>query len=213
MNTRSLAARLSLLRSGWRVISFLLRHLVTTALVILVLLALTLGYRAWQMGFPATMSLSVLIPLLLCLILIVAVLLGRRGIRRWALERAARGQTALQKRLARRMAQEGREKGEQILEKGEEALERGVGAAREALSSLVAEVQADRQRPVAPTQTHQRRAPRCPHCGYFVRAGAKFCDRCGKPLSLTCPHCGQVLRPQARFCERCGAPVSGEKSS
>ncbi|MBC7249995.1 MAG: zinc ribbon domain-containing protein [Anaerolineae bacterium] len=210
MNTRSLTTQLSLLRGGWRVVSFLLRHLVT---IVLVLLALVLGYRAWQTGFPATMSLPVLMPLLLCLILIVAVLLGRRGIRCWALERAARGQRVLQKRLARRMAQKGREKGEQILEKGEEALERGVGAARQALSSLVSEVQADWQRPGAPTQPRQRQAPRCPHCGYFVRPGAKFCDRCGKPLSLTCPHCDQALRPQARFCEHCGTPVGGERSS
>lgn len=212
MSKSSLKAGVFLLRSGWRVAGFLLRHLVTIVPVVLLLIALVLGYWAWRMGFPATMPIFVLIPLALCLILIVAIFLGRSKIRRWALASASRGQTGMQKRIAESLLQEGREKGQQVLQKGEEVLEKGVGAAKEALSSLAGEVQADWQRQVSGSTPVVPQAPRCPACGYFVRPGAKFCDRCGTLLQLTCPKCGQTLRPQARFCERCGTPVGGGKS-
>lgn len=48
---------------------------------------------------------------------------------------------------------------------------------------------------------------RCPSCGHPVRAGAKFCDKCGASLQLTCPQCGATLRPGAKFCDSCGAQV------
>ena len=207
MNRRGLTTRLSLLRSSWRVISFLLRNLTAIIAVVLALIALALGYQAWRMGFPATTPPSVLIPLAICLILIVAVLLARKKIQRRALASALRGQAAVQKRIANRVVQEGREKGEEILEKG-------VDTAKDALSTLASEVKADWKRYVAPSRPARSQvllSPRCPHCGHLLRSGAKFCDRCGKPLQLTCPQCGQVLRPQAKFCERCGAPVSGAK--
>ncbi|MCR4407845.1 MAG: zinc ribbon domain-containing protein [Anaerolineae bacterium] len=213
MNKSSLKAGVFFLQSGWKVAGFLLRHLVTIVLVVLFLIALVLGYWAWQMGFPATMPVPILIPLALCLTLIIAIVLGRSKIRRWALSSAARGQARMQKRVAESLIQEGREKGQQVLQKGEEVLEKGVGAAKEALSSLAGEVQADWQRQVSGPTPVVSQAPRCPACGYFVRPGAKFCDRCGQPLQLTCPKCGQALRPQARFCERCGAQVSGGRTS
>jgi hypothetical protein len=213
MDRRSLTTQLSLLRSGWRVASFLLRNLTTIVLGVLVLVTIALGYWAWRMGFPATMPTSILVPLGICLILILAILVGRRRIQRWALASASRGQAAVQKRVAKRMVQGGREKGEEILEKGEEVLEKGVDTAKDALSTLASEVKADWKRYVAQPRPTQPQAPRCPECGYLVRSGAKFCDRCGKPLQLTCPKCGQALRPQAKFCERCGAPVGGETTS
>lgn len=213
MNKSSLKTGMFLLQNGWRVVSFLLRNLAAIVLVLLVLIALALGYWAWQMGFPATMPISILIPLALCLILIVAILLGRRRIQRWALASAARGQASVQKRVAKRMVQEGREKGEEILDKGEEILDKGVDTAKDALSTLASEVKADWQLHVAPSQSPQPQAPRCPTCGHPLRPGAKFCDRCGKPRQLTCPKCGQALRPQAKFCERCGTPVGGGRTS
>lgn len=211
MNTRGLTIQLSLLRSGWRVIHFLLRNLVTIVAAVLTLVALVLGYWAWRAGFPATMPLPILIPLALCLVLIVTILLARKGVHRWALARAARGQARVQKRIAARMMQDGREKSEEVLKKGEEMLDRGVDTARDALSSLAGEVQADWKRYVAQPRSSQPQTPRCPDCGHPLRPGAKFCDRCGKPRQLTCPKCGQGLRPQAKFCERCGATVSGGK--
>ena len=50
----------------------------------------------------------------------------------------------------------------------------------------------------------------CPYCGASVRAGARFCPRCGQPLPspAQCPACGASLRPGARFCPRCGQPLS-----
>jgi hypothetical protein len=213
MNRNSLTTGLVLLRNGWRVASFLLRNLTAIMMGILALVALVLGYWAWQMGFPANIPIPILIPLALCLILIVAILLGRRRIQRWALARASRGQAAVQKRIAKRMVQEGREKGEEILEKGEEVLGKGVDTARGALSTLASEVKADWKRHVAQPRPARPQPTRCPDCGHPLRPGAKFCDHCGKPRQLTCPKCGQVLRSQAKFCERCGAPMSDGKPS
>jgi uncharacterized OB-fold protein len=77
----------------------------------------------------------------------------------------------------------------------------------------------------------------CPKCGYSLRPGAGFCDRCGARIdeaertkrareraereaeaaktftqALYCPKCGYGLRPGAGFCDRCGTRVSrGEK--
>ena len=44
----------------------------------------------------------------------------------------------------------------------------------------------------------------CPGCGYLLRAGAKFCNRCGEGV---CPNCGKAVRPGARFCGYCGAAI------
>jgi len=51
----------------------------------------------------------------------------------------------------------------------------------------------------------------CPSCGASLRPGARFCPRCGQPVSAAparCPSCGASLRPGARFCPGCGQPVS-----
>lgn len=48
----------------------------------------------------------------------------------------------------------------------------------------------------------------CPHCGAGLRAGARFCTRCGSsvaPAGARCPSCGADLRAGARFCTQCGA--------
>ncbi|HJQ85101.1 MAG TPA: AAA family ATPase, partial [Candidatus Binatia bacterium] len=41
-------------------------------------------------------------------------------------------------------------------------------------------------------------------CGRQNRAGARFCDGCGKPLAPRCPACGAEARPDAQFCDACG---------
>lgn len=48
----------------------------------------------------------------------------------------------------------------------------------------------------------------CPSCNQPIRAGARFCDNCGKPLASTCTKCGAELRAEAKFCDNCGASVS-----
>ncbi len=66
----------------------------------------------------------------------------------------------------------------------------------------------------------------CTSCGTALRASARFCPACGRPVpkghppSLTgkraggadsmpvCAHCGAPIRPGARFCRACGRPVA-----
>ena len=60
--------------------------------------------------------------------------------------------------------------------------------------------------------THSPGYVTCPHCGNAVRAGAKFCNRCGRPVATqagqpyptVCSSCQSPMRPGARFCSGCG---------
>jgi class 3 adenylate cyclase/tetratricopeptide (TPR) repeat protein len=45
-------------------------------------------------------------------------------------------------------------------------------------------------------------------CGRENRAGARFCDGCGKPLAPRCPACGAEARPDAQFCDACGGRLA-----
>ena len=48
----------------------------------------------------------------------------------------------------------------------------------------------------------------CPSCG--TAASGNFCSSCGASLmTRACAACRVELSPQARFCHRCGQPVSG----
>jgi Double zinc ribbon len=48
----------------------------------------------------------------------------------------------------------------------------------------------------------------CPLCG--ATASGNFCSACGASLTdRACAACQAELSPQARFCHRCGTPVSG----
>src|SRR5215831_13130988 len=47
----------------------------------------------------------------------------------------------------------------------------------------------------------------CNECGKGNRAGARFCDGCGRPLAPRCPVCGSESRPEAQFCDACGASL------
>ncbi len=60
--------------------------------------------------------------------------------------------------------------------------------------------------PAAPVDTVA-----CSNCQSAVRAGAKFCDSCGNPMSHSCANCNASLNPGAKFCAECGTatgPVS-----
>ena len=60
----------------------------------------------------------------------------------------------------------------------------------------------------------------CTKCGNELKTGAKFCMKCGTPVSApvaqvksavssaVCPSCGKPLKPGAKFCMGCGTPVS-----
>jgi len=48
----------------------------------------------------------------------------------------------------------------------------------------------------------------CPFCEHKNRAGAKFCNECGSPLSLApCKRCGAINNLMDPECQRCGAPL------
>jgi hypothetical protein len=48
----------------------------------------------------------------------------------------------------------------------------------------------------------------CPGCG--ASAQGRFCPQCGTPLTpRACPRCATALRAGARFCHRCGASATG----
>lgn len=60
----------------------------------------------------------------------------------------------------------------------------------------------------------------CTKCGSELKPGAKFCMKCGNPVSApvnqvksvetaaVCPQCGKPLKPGGKFCMGCGAPVA-----
>jgi len=50
----------------------------------------------------------------------------------------------------------------------------------------------------------------CPGCGEPNEPAAKFCKKCGKPVSaqFPCKHCQHPNDPDARFCDMCGKPLA-----
>src|SRR5262249_34359821 len=52
----------------------------------------------------------------------------------------------------------------------------------------------------------------CTQCRTANRAGARFCDGCGRPLAPRCPACGSETRPEAQFCDACGASLVARPS-
>ena len=46
----------------------------------------------------------------------------------------------------------------------------------------------------------------CPNCNSELRAGAKFCTKCGQKIEMgsQCPQCAATLKPGAKFCTKCG---------
>lgn len=48
----------------------------------------------------------------------------------------------------------------------------------------------------------------CPRChAELDDENDPFCDICGQPIR--CPDCNTLFRPEARFCKKCGKPISG----
>jgi ribosomal protein L40E len=52
----------------------------------------------------------------------------------------------------------------------------------------------------------------CRSCGTAMPASAKFCKKCGTPLtpasaSSVCSRCGAAVSPGAKFCRACGAKI------
>lgn len=49
---------------------------------------------------------------------------------------------------------------------------------------------------------------RCRMCHSLVAVDADFCDACGTTVAPRCTECGTSNRPEARFCKKCGFPIT-----
>jgi serine/threonine-protein kinase len=64
-----------------------------------------------------------------------------------------------------------------------------------------------------PSPPHPQVVNTCKVCGNALRAGAKFCSRCGADQTHAasgqnrCPKCNSVTRPGAKFCPNCQTPL------
>ncbi len=47
----------------------------------------------------------------------------------------------------------------------------------------------------------------CSKCGFANPAGAKFCSKCGAPITKKCPYCGVENDDGAKFCNNCGKNI------
>lgn len=66
---------------------------------------------------------------------------------------------------------------------------------------------------------------KCYNCNHEISAGAKFCAKCGSPVSVQlqnnnfqtnsarCPSCNASLFPNAVFCTKCGTPITQQKTT
>ncbi|MEX3633246.1 zinc ribbon domain-containing protein [Paraburkholderia sp. BR14320] len=49
---------------------------------------------------------------------------------------------------------------------------------------------------------------RCTNCGFDNLSRARVCEACVTMLTCVCPRCGRGSAATARFCSKCGAPLS-----
>ena len=47
----------------------------------------------------------------------------------------------------------------------------------------------------------------CAKCGFTNPAGAKFCSKCGAPITKKCPYCGAENDDGAKYCNNCGKNI------
>ena len=191
-------------RVGKAVVTFLWRRWAETALVVLGLLVLGVGYQMWKARLPAAMvSLPRLLIYLSLMALVVFVKYASKG---WAQSLIEKGKSSLRQQISHEVSTQSKSYAQTTLQKGTEG-------AKQALTSVKDEVEEDLDRlfgnkarsPQIPARLQV--AQRCPACGRIVRARARFCDGCGQALSFTCSKCGRKLRPAAKFCDGCGTPA------
>jgi len=193
---------------GGGFLRLLWRYWAPVAILILGLLVGWTGYQMWKVGFPAAMTRLPQMALYLALIMVI--LLIRYAIKRYAKTAIRKGKASLQKKVAKEVVEEGLSRAGDLVDEGvgraADVVEKGVTAAKDAISDLGREVQ-DTWGKARRSESKSPAALRCPSCGHAVRPGARFCAKCGAPLSPTCPKCGRKLRPGAKFCDGCGEVV------
>lgn len=79
-----------------------------------------------------------------------------------------------------------------------------------------AKVEDEIERRVAQLRQEKRAAPisNCPRCGAVIKAGHRFCVKCGLNLTnlkpvLVCPNCKKGYKEGDRFCPQCGTSLPG----
>lgn len=77
------------------------------------------------------------------------------------------------------------------------------------IEDAVSALRATRQR-AADAHPDGDRPTVCHACGQPVRAGSRFCPRCGAKLQQSCPDCGGPVEPEDCFCGSCGRPLVKE---
>jgi len=50
---------------------------------------------------------------------------------------------------------------------------------------------------------------KCNHCQHENANTAKFCENCGKPLTIVCPECKHTVSANSKFCPNCGHNLLG----
>ena len=50
-------------------------------------------------------------------------------------------------------------------------------------------------------------ANKCARCGFVNSASAKFCSKCGAPITKICSYCGAENDDGAKYCNSCGKPL------
>ena len=48
---------------------------------------------------------------------------------------------------------------------------------------------------------------KCARCGFINPANAKFCSKCGAPITKICSYCGAENDDGAKYCNSCGKPL------
>ncbi|MDF1515461.1 MAG: S8 family serine peptidase, partial [Anaerolineae bacterium] len=67
-------------------------------------------------------------------------------------------------------------------------------------------------------QTTTQGVKSCPQCGTVQKMNAKFCRKCGTPLSdidtpRLCPYCNREIKSRSRFCPHCGKTLSSHNDA
>lgn len=192
-----MAAQVSSAGKAWRIVRFLLRHIFALAFFALLLAIAAIIALDWLIGIRGIIPLisDAAIPLgLLAVVLILWLLKARIA------ATIRRSQRTMAQRAARQAVREGMDQGETMLKAAAAGTSSRLSAMGRQISANLREAFAGKQA----ATTSQPVAPRCPFCRRIVRAGAHFCDSCGKELPTLCPRCGRPLRPKAKFCDGCG---------
>lgn len=117
------------------------------------------------------------------IVLALIVLVGGTRITLWLAHRLERQILRKPSLASQHLVHTGLQQGGKLVQLGGRALGESVNGARQTLNSLGQEQWRKTGTVTWISAPSRRRDGICPACGHGVRRGAKFCDRCGKPLA------------------------------